>query len=40
MAQSKLGQADAAKADYKEYLRRAPNAPDKAMIAMLAGGDQ
>lgn len=33
----KLGQADAGRADLKEYLKRSPNAPDAAMIAMVAG---
>jgi len=37
LALLKLGQAEAGKADLQEYLRRAPGAPDKAMIAMLAG---
>lgn len=37
LAALKLGQTDAAKANLQEYLRRAPGAPDKAMIAMLAG---
>jgi len=39
LALSKLGQADAAKVDLKEYLNRAPKAPDRSMIAMLAGGE-
>jgi beta-barrel assembly-enhancing protease len=34
----KLGKSDEGRADLKEYLRRAPDAPDKAMIAMMAGG--
>ncbi len=34
---SKLGRGDAAKADFAEYLLRAPDAPDRSMIAMLAG---
>lgn len=34
----KLGRADEGKADLKEYLKRAPDASDKAMIAMMAGG--
>lgn len=38
LAQVKLGEREAAKADLAEYLQRAPDAPDKAMIAMLAGG--
>jgi hypothetical protein len=38
LAQIKLGRGDAGKADLVEYLKRAPEAPDKAMIAMLAGG--
>lgn len=38
LAQIKLGQPDAGKADLMEYLKRAPQAPDKAMIAMLVGG--
>lgn len=39
LALSKLGQSEAAKADLKEYLKRAPKAPDRALIAMLAGGE-
>jgi predicted Zn-dependent protease len=38
LALLKLGRADEAKADLKEYLKRAPNASDRAMIAMMAGG--
>jgi predicted Zn-dependent protease len=38
LAQVKLGRADAGKEDLREYLKRAPEASDKAMIAMLAGG--
>lgn len=38
LALLKLGQTDSAKQDLKEYLKRAPDAPDKAMIAMMAGG--
>lgn len=38
LVQLKLGQADAGKADLTEYLKRAPHAPDQAMIAMLVGG--
>lgn len=34
----KLGRADEGKADLREYLRRAPDASDRAMIAMMAGG--
>jgi hypothetical protein len=34
----KLGAAEQARADFTEYLRRAPNAPDKAMITILTGG--
>ncbi|MEP7221448.1 MAG: tetratricopeptide repeat protein [Novosphingobium sp.] len=34
----KLGRADEGKADLREYLKRAPDASDKAMIAMMAGG--
>lgn len=37
MALQKLGQADAGKADLREYLRRAPDAPDRPMMTMLAG---
>jgi len=33
----KLGRADEAKADLRAYLARSPDAPDRAMIAMLAG---
>lgn len=39
LALLKLGQADAGKADLREYLRRAPEASDRAMIAMMAGGE-
>jgi predicted Zn-dependent protease len=38
LAQLKLGRTEPGKADLSEYLKRAPEAPDKAMIAMLAGG--
>lgn len=38
LAAIKLGKGDAGKADLAEYLKRAPEASDKAMIAMLAGG--
>lgn len=38
LAEVKLGRGEAGKADLAEYLKRAPEAPDKAMIAMLAGG--
>lgn len=38
LAELKLGKADEGKADLKEYLKRAPEASDKAMIAMMAGG--
>ena len=34
----KLGRADEGKADLKEYLVRAPDASDRSMIAMMAGG--
>lgn len=37
LAQIKLGRAEAGKADLAEYLKRAPQAPDKAMIAMIVG---
>ncbi|MFM5908219.1 MAG: M48 family metalloprotease [Novosphingobium sp.] len=35
----KLGKADEGRADLNEYLKRAPQASDKAMIAMMAGGN-
>lgn len=35
----KLGRKDEAKADLEEYLSRAPDAPDRAMIAMISGGE-
>ncbi|MFM6930879.1 MAG: M48 family metalloprotease [Novosphingobium sp.] len=38
LALLKLGRSEAAKADLNEYLKRAPGASDKAMIAMMAGG--
>lgn len=38
LSRLKLGQTDDGRADLKEYLQRAPDAPDKAMIAMMAGG--
>ncbi len=34
----KLGRSEDGKADLNEYLKRAPGASDKAMIAMMAGG--
>jgi hypothetical protein len=34
----KLGNAAAGAADLKEYLARAPDAADRAMIQMVAGG--
>ena len=34
----KLGRSEDGKTDLNEYLKRAPKAPDKAMIAMMAGG--
>jgi len=37
LALLKMGQPEAGKADLSEYLKRAPEASDKAMIAMLAG---
>jgi hypothetical protein len=37
LANLKVGRPDAAKTDLQEYLRRAPGASDKAMIAMMAG---
>ena len=37
LAQTKLGRSEIGKTDLSEYLKRAPMAPDKAMIAMLAG---
>lgn len=36
----KLGRTDEAKSDFREYLDRVPNAPDRAMVSMLAGGEQ
>lgn len=39
LAGQKLGRQETARADLREYLRRAPGAPDKPMIAMLAGGE-
>lgn len=39
LALHKLGRSDEARADFREYLRRAPNAPDRAMMAMMAGGE-
>lgn len=38
LARLKLGLAEAGKVDLREYLRRSPDAADKAMIAMMAGG--
>ena len=38
LALLKLGRGEDGKADLKEYLKRAPEASDKAMIAMMAGG--
>lgn len=38
LALLKLGRSDEGKADLNEYLKRAPGASDKAMIAMMAGG--
>lgn len=38
LARLKLQQADAGKTDLNEYLRRAPDAVDRSMIAMMAGG--
>ncbi len=38
LALLKLGRSEAGKADLNEYLKRAPGASDKAMIAMMAGG--
>lgn len=37
IALTKLGQAEAGRADLKEYLRRSPDASDAKMIAMMAG---
>ena len=37
LARIKLGQPDAGKADLTEYLKRAPGAADRAMIAMMTG---
>jgi hypothetical protein len=38
LALIKLGRSDEGKVDLKEYLRRAPDASDAAMMAMMAGG--
>lgn len=38
LALIKLEQGEAGRADLREYLRRAPDALDKSMIAMIAGG--
>lgn len=38
LAQLKLGRSDAGRADLAEYLKRAPEALDRAMIATLVGG--
>ena len=38
LALLKLGLTDEGRADLREYVRRAPAASDKAMIAMMAGG--
>lgn len=38
LALLKLGKAEDGKADLREYLKRVPDAPDKSMIAMMAGG--
>jgi len=40
LAELKLGQGDAGRSDLAEYLRRAPDAADRSMISMLAGGGQ
>ena len=40
LALLKAGKAEDGKADLKEYLKRAPAASDRAMIAMMAGGLQ
>jgi predicted Zn-dependent protease len=40
LARLKLGQSEEGKADLREYLRRQPEASDKGMIAMMAGGQQ
>lgn len=37
MALRKLGRAEEARADLSEYLRRAPDAPDAAMLTMMTG---
>ncbi|MDY7098397.1 MAG: M48 family metallopeptidase [Pseudomonadota bacterium] len=34
----KAGRKEEAKADFREYLKRVPDAPDRAMVSMLAGG--
>lgn len=36
----KLGRQDEARTDFREYLDRVPNAPDRGMVTMLAGGEQ
>lgn len=38
LVELKMGKTDDGKADLKEYLKRAPDASDKSMIAMMAGG--
>lgn len=39
LVRAKLGEAEAARADLREYLRRAPQAPDGTMIAAMAEGE-
>jgi hypothetical protein len=39
LAELKLGRDEAGRADFEEYLQRAPDARDRAMILMLAGGE-
>lgn len=40
LANAKLGHAEIARADLREYLRRAPQASDRGMIAVMAGGEE
>jgi len=36
----KAGRQDEARSDFREYLDRVPNAPDRGMVTMLVGGEQ